>query len=782
MKTNRPSISFATPHFQVRRNLLFCRWCCARHKLQKFLYDNSLLYLKLGSVRHFSFGRRLDIFARSTEEEYTVIEGPAFQKPASKFVNRDFPDIRKLQSWQPDDEVDAFWKEFRDEQLAFRGKSNESDERPQFIEPTSIFRDYEDKEASATFDWINGEWKATGCLQYLEPPSFEAYLEDARNLKDKLEEKITRGSSEEEIRVKLEVLREFISFATREERLCFPPGYWRLVFLGTSSALPTLQRNVSSLALRIRCPFDVGRDSQSNATNSHETTCIPEALFLIDCGEMTSTRLMEAKWHSIYGFRNLKGIFITHLHGDHVWGLPVLMEKIGFYTQQQQRYMRRLKRNATLHIFGPQGLRLLLRTALQNTFLGFWFCVHELIPRDTDFDHVEPWYVPECLLEESQTPATYLPFLDKLPGKHCEEIIGEDVKMNEKEKCWKLYIDELFQVQVFACPIKHRVPCWGYFFKELTQYWSDDFETARKHFAVSYGIHDWNVSLIEDRIDTKYAYALGVRGKQFSMLRNGKPVKVRNRRDPIEFSEVEASMGNFVKRAVFNEFPVFKHKAVPGIHLNRIPRSILILGDTNDPSSFLELAKHCDGLVHEATFLEVLKDKAAESFHSTARMAGQFATLLEARTLILTHFSSRYETNFYKSNGTGLNEDLLKTNRNFQDDNDDDTNSVQLLSAEASDTYSKGPIHLARDYSVFDLPPHSEERKSSLYCCSTRKLDRKHTKCKSNKAPVEFWLQKPMSLNQMRRLKQNVLQYSKESLQSLLSIQQENVSLPVETE
>ncbi|GJD10309.1 Zinc phosphodiesterase ELAC protein 1 [Galdieria sulphuraria] len=497
---------------------------------------------------------------------------------------------------------------------------------------------------------------------------------------------------------------------------------------------------------------------------------------------MTLTRLIEAKWHSIYGFRNLKGIFITHLHGDHVWGLPVLMEKIGFYTQHQQRYMRRIKRSATLHIFGPQGLRLFLRTALQNTFLGFWFCVHELIPSDKDFDHVEPWYVPECLLEENQTSATYLPFLDKLPGKHCEEIVGEDVKMDTEEKCWKLYVDELFQVQVLARPIKHRVPCWGYFFKELTQYSSDCHKTARKHFTVSYGINDWDISSIEDKIDTKYAYCLGVRGKQFNMLRNCKAVKVKSRRDPIEFSEVEASMENFANRAVFNEFPVFRPKSVAGMCGNRIPRSILILGDTSDPSNFLNLAKECDVLVHEATFSEALKDKAVESFHSTAKMAGQFATSLEARTLVLTHFSSRYETNFYRSDGIGMNEDLLKSGPNFRDDNDDDTNSVVALSAEASSAYSKGRIYLARDYSTYDLAPHSNKRKSDLRCCLTRNMDKKHSKCKSYKNPVELWLQKPMSRAQWKRLKRNVLHFSKESFELLFNAQQESATSPVNTE
>lgn len=768
MESDGTRLCFLLPYYvRQRKGRSFCKSCHIKHRIQVLHNDRFLIYSKSTAVRH-TFVPKLTIVARSIEEEYTIVEGPAFEKPPSKFIDRVFPDIRRLQSWKQDAEVEDFWKEFREEQLEYRGKSSESQERPKFIEPGNILKDYEDTEAAAVFDWINGEWKSTGSLQYSEPPSFETYVETARKLRNVLAEKLnSQEGFSEALKAKLEALDELISFSTREERIPFPAGYWRLVFLGTSSALPTRQRNVSSMALRIRCPFQLGRESGSGMAETGETDFTPEALFLVDCGEMTAKRLMEAEWHSIYGFKNLKGIFITHMHGDHVWGLAGLMEKIGFYTQHQQRYMKRIKKTPILHIFGPQGLRLFLRTVLQNTFLGFWFCVHELVPRDSDFDHVEPWYVPECLLEENQTSSTYLPFLDKLPARHNEEIVGKDVEMDEEAKCWKLYIDELFQVQVLACPIKHRVPCWGYFFKELTQTSPNYFQSERQRFTVSYGIHDWNVSSITDIIDKKYAYALGVRGKQFSRLRSGKAVKVRHRRQPVELSEVETSWKNFANRAVFNEVPVFQCKPVSGIHVNRIPRSLLLLGDTSNPSSFVEIAKHCDGLVHEATFLDVLRDKAAESFHSTAKMAGQFASSLGTRTLILTHFSSRYETNFYKSNGQVLDETCVNSAEISQDNDNEDANSLALLFAEARSSYSNGPIYLAQDYSTFDLAPHSEEVASRLQLVSTERTRKKHMK--RNRKPVEFWFHETMSPAQWRKLRQNVLHCSKESLLSLFN-------------
>lgn len=110
-----------------------------------------------------------------------------------------------------------------------------------------------------------------------------------------------------------------------------------LVFLGTSSGTPTKYRNVTGLAL------------------------IPEnssGWYLIDCGEATQHQLL----HTSMSVHGLQAIFITHIHGDHCYGLPGLLASAAMSG-----------RKAPLQIIAPNGIEVWIKATQQLTelFLPF---------------------------------------------------------------------------------------------------------------------------------------------------------------------------------------------------------------------------------------------------------------------------------------------------------------------------------------------------------------------------------------------------------------------------
>ena len=113
-----------------------------------------------------------------------------------------------------------------------------------------------------------------------------------------------------------------------------------ITFLGTSSGVPTLTRNVSSLALKL---------SQSSE------------VWLFDCGEGTQHQIMKSNIKS----SQIKKIFITHMHGDHIYGLPGLLATLG------------LSGNSNgIEIYGPSELRGFITSALSSSFCKLSFPLH----------------------------------------------------------------------------------------------------------------------------------------------------------------------------------------------------------------------------------------------------------------------------------------------------------------------------------------------------------------------------------------------------------------------
>tara|TARA_Y100000310_G_scaffold88154_1_gene85061 strand:- start:536 stop:1432 length:897 start_codon:yes stop_codon:yes gene_type:complete len=97
----------------------------------------------------------------------------------------------------------------------------------------------------------------------------------------------------------------------------------QITFLGTSSTVPTAERNHSAVLLKYK-----------------------EENILIDCGEGTQRQFRKAKLNPC----KLTKILITHWHGDHVLGLPGLFQTLAFNGYKK-----------TLEIYGPKGTRKFIR-------------------------------------------------------------------------------------------------------------------------------------------------------------------------------------------------------------------------------------------------------------------------------------------------------------------------------------------------------------------------------------------------------------------------------------
>lgn len=103
-----------------------------------------------------------------------------------------------------------------------------------------------------------------------------------------------------------------------------------LLFLGTGAGIPAKLRNVTSIALKLL----------------EER----KAVWLFDCGEATQHQIL----HTTLKPRRIEKIFITHLHGDHIFGLPGLLGSRSFQSGDTE-----------LTVYGPRGLRQFIEVSLQ---------------------------------------------------------------------------------------------------------------------------------------------------------------------------------------------------------------------------------------------------------------------------------------------------------------------------------------------------------------------------------------------------------------------------------
>ncbi len=274
---------------------------------------------------------------------------------------------------------------------------------------------------------------------------------------------------------------------------------FKLTILGSSSALPTAKRFPAAHLLNVN-----------------------ERFFLIDCGEGTQIQLRKYK----LSFSKINQIFISHNHGDHVFGLPGLLSS-----------MHLLGRKSKLQIFGPESVK---------KYLDLF---RETYGSEIDY-RIE--FIPV--------------------GHRQKHLIYEDRKL-----------------EVFAIPLKHRIPSTGFLFKEKEA--------------------DLNI-----RKEALEKFKPGI--EQMAKIKQGEDLQLSEK--------VIISNQDLTK-------PPYKR------------RSFAYISDTVYTEKICEHIEGVDLLYHEATFAEKDKLLAKKTFHSTAGQAGRIAKKAAAKKLILGHFSSRYK-------------------------------------------------------------------------------------------------------------------------------------------
>ncbi|MBI5009779.1 MAG: ribonuclease Z [Bacteroidia bacterium] len=272
----------------------------------------------------------------------------------------------------------------------------------------------------------------------------------------------------------------------------------KLTILGSSSALPTSERFPSAHVL-----------------NAHER------LFLIDCGEGTQIQLRKNRIR----FGKINHVFISHLHGDHVFGLYGFLSTLNL-----------MGRKAPLRLYAPEMYGSILQSHLNDFDINLGY--------EIDF-----------------------------------------FPLNAKDPV--LILDDKY-ITVTAFPLIHRVPSFGFLFREKQK----------------------ERNIIKDRI-----IEFGIPVERIPAIKKGE-----------DYTRDDGTV-------IRNE------------DLTLPPDEQLSYAYCSDTRFFPRLStfvKDVTLLYHEATFDKDKTELAAATFHSTTHDAAKIAEKAGAKTLLIGHFSSRY--------------------------------------------------------------------------------------------------------------------------------------------
>lgn len=274
----------------------------------------------------------------------------------------------------------------------------------------------------------------------------------------------------------------------------------KLTFLGTAAAVPSTRRNVSALALQ----FEQRRE-----------------WWLFDCGEGTQHQVMK----SDLSLAALERIFISHLHGDHCFGLVGLLATRGM-----------MGGTTPIQLHGPPGISEFISGIQRTTGTRFAF--------------------PLQINEFAQNG-----------------LFAEDS-----------------EYRVFAARVVHAGVTLAFVVEE---------KDRQGHFKI------------------EAAQALGISpGPIYARLKRGEKITLEDGRE--------------IDGATLVEPP-------------RKGRKLALVFDTADASALMPFAQNADFAVHEATYANADAALAKENAHSTSGDAGRYARAINAKRLVLTHFSPRYD-------------------------------------------------------------------------------------------------------------------------------------------
>ena len=274
---------------------------------------------------------------------------------------------------------------------------------------------------------------------------------------------------------------------------------FELKILGSASATPTAGRHPTAQVLTLGA--------------SH---------YLIDCGEGTQWQMLEYRVRPA----QLRAIFISHLHGDHYFGLFGLLGTMHLQGRTQP-----------LHIIGPPGL-------------------------------------DEVLVTQSRVSGMQISFQLEFTVVDTEAyaLVYEDASL-----------------RVHSLPMRHRVPCAGYLFEEQPR----------------------RANLLKDKLPASLTPA------QLARLAQGEDLPADEHQPGLRQADVAGPVPT--------------------------PRRYAFFSDTLYTPALAPLIAGADLLYHEATFLDELRERAAQTHHSTARQAALLAQAAGVKLLLLGHFSSRYK-------------------------------------------------------------------------------------------------------------------------------------------